>query len=219
MLTAIQYNDKGTDFSATDFTKPNYQLWMEKNGPKIERNGKVFSPAFVGSLIHKNSEETNEVNVFKEFSTIRELGGHSIGGTMDRLEIDDNVITVADIKTGGHFPMLKKFRDNNVPDWGKQLSIYRWLISPIFENIATVGKVYVFVLGHQRNKDNMPDEWTHHEELLSNESVEAILKEKIEIAKAIEPPEKDCEKWRCNPKYCDAYNFCINYGVGSKEFS
>lgn len=222
MLTAIPYNDKGTSFSATDFTGPSYQLWMKKNGVKQEETSKsVFGPAFVGSLIHKNSEETNEINVIKEFSTYRTIDGHTIGGTIDRIEVDKDsgTVTVADIKTGGHFPMLQKYRKESVPAWHYQLSIYRWLLQDIFDNITTDGKIYIFVLGHQRNKDGMPMEWTSHEELMSFQETEAYLRMKLAGIQGDKPPSEDCEKWRCDPKYCDYYNFCKGYGVEAKAFS
>lgn len=220
MLQPIEYVDKGTDYSASDFNKPNYQLWISKRIDSYKNTvdtDNVFNASFVGSLIHQNSEGVNEINVIKEFSTIKNLNGKTIGGTMDRLEFDNknNSIVIGDIKTGGHFPMLQKYKKKEYKEWSTQLSVYYWLIKDMFINVETFGRIYAFVLGYQKNKDNMPDKWTAVVHL--NDNIEKLMLEKINIAESDIEPKKDCESWRCN--YCDYSTYCKTRGVKSKEFS
>lgn len=220
MLNPIPYLDKGTDYSASDFTKPTYQLWISKRKDAYENQTEeeVFNASFVGSLIHQNSESLNEVNVIKEFSTIKKFNGYTIGGTIDRLEFDRfGSVTICDIKTGGHFPMLQKWKkkDEPIEDWRIQTSVYRWLISDLFKQVNEYSKIYVYVLGHQKNKDNMPIKWDKME--LLNDHIDILVMDKITRAESDNEPVKDCESWRCN--YCNYSTYCKTRGVKPKEFS
>lgn len=220
MLKPIEYVDKGTDYSASDFTRPAYQLWISKRKDvyKNTEQEEVFNASFVGSLIHQNSESLNEINVIKEFSTIKKLGKYTIGGTIDRLVLDKNgAVIIEDIKSGGHFPMLQKWKEKEKDnqDWVTQLSVYRWLISSVFKQVETYGKIHVFVLGYQKNKDNMPVTW--NTKVWLNEHIDTYMKIKIDIAESDTEPKKDCEKWRCS--YCDYSTYCQTRNNKPKEFS
>lgn len=223
MLKPINYLDKNTDFSASDFCQPTYFLWIKKrkDAYKNAEKDEVFSPAFVGSLIHKAHEECNEINVIKEFSTIKKHPRlpYTIGGTIDRLEIDskNGQVTICDLKSGGQYPMLKKFKDNGSDEWMIQLSIYRWLIKDMF-NVESYGKIYAYVLGHQKNKDNMPMVWNIDVEL---NDIDNLIDDKIIIATSDNEPECDCPKWKCE-SYCDYSQYCKDrelYKINPKEFS
>lgn len=219
MLKPIEYVDKGTDYSASDFTRPAYQLWISKREDAYEnkKEEEVFNASFVGSLIHQNSESLNEVNVIKEFSTIKKLNNYTIGGTIDRLEIDpkNGQMTICDLKSGGQFPMLQKFKsDSDVEDWVTQLSVYRWLLKDMF-TVEDYGKVYAFVLGYQKNKDKMPPTWFRS--FVLNNSIDLYMLSKITTAESDIEPKKDCEKWRCD--YCNYSTYCQTRGVKAKEFS
>jgi hypothetical protein len=218
MLKPIEYLDKGTDFSASDFTQPDYYLWIKKrnNVVKNEEKDEVFSPSFVGSLIHQNHESLNEVNVIKEFSTIKKINGYTVGGTIDRLEMYPNgYLTICDLKSGGQYPMLKKFKDGS-DDWITQLSVYKWLIDDLFK-VEEYGKIYAFVLGHQKNKDNMPMTWSTTFEL--DKHIDNLMCSKIETAVSDTPPENDCPKWKCCNQYCDYYTYCQTRNIEPKAFS
>jgi len=218
MLKPIDYVDKGTDYSASDFTKPDYQLWISKRKDvyKNQEQEEVFNASFVGSLIHQNSESVNEVNVIKEFSTIKKINNYTIGGTIDRLEVDskNGQMTICDLKSGGHFPMLQKYKKEEVKEWITQLSVYRWLTKDLFK-IESIGKIYVFVLGYQKNKDNMPPTWTRTLELDTN--IEKLIINKINIAESDVEPKVDCESWRCG--YCDYRTYCQTRKNKPKGFS
>lgn len=213
MLKPIEYVDKKVDLSASDFNRPNYQLWISKHCNKNKPNTKIFNAAFVGSLIHQNSEQVNEVDVIKEYSTIKSYKGYTIGGTIDRLEYTDGRWEICDIKSGGQYPMLKKYKDEDNKEWAMQLSVYYWLLKDIF-NLSPKGKIYAYVLGHQRNKDQMLDEWTRKLSLYT--SIDNIIDEKINVISG-DKPEKDCPKWLCD--YCDYSEECLSTEIKPKEFS
>jgi len=221
MLKPIPYIDKNVEFSASDFNKPDYLLWIKNrtDAYKNEEKDEVFSPSFVGSLIHENSESLNETNVIKEFSTTKYLDGTSIGGTIDRIVLNsDGEATIEDIKTGGHFPMLQKWKNGETSeDWIIQLSVYRWLIIDIFKEVSNFGNIHVFVLGHQKNKEKMPITWSTDIDLLNTKEIEELMARKILISKRDVEPNKDCETWRCG--YCEYSTYCQTRGATPKEFS
>ena len=81
------YRPKDSEFSATDITSPNAQLWCKINSPKVDNStAKVGFKSYLGSALHKAVEEVDEDGVIKELSWIRTLpSGIKVGGTTDEL--------------------------------------------------------------------------------------------------------------------------------------
>jgi len=199
------YYDKGTDFSVTDFTKNDYQLWVKYNFEK-DNKPQGFKP-WVGQLIHKASYDTPETNVIKEFSGVFKIGNQTIGGSIDRLVYDNGLWVVEDLKSQGMYPAKGAFKA--VPDyWITQLSIYKYMMSTEYNfKVDTRGVIHQYVMGFQKNKDGMEEYNRLTLQLLTNDEVVTLLKRKVEVAMSEEAPAMDCQiKWQCD--YCDYNNNC-----------
>lgn len=200
------YFDKDVDFSATDFTKPDYQLWISKNKEKNEGVEQGFQP-WVGQLIHNASYNHPEKDVIKEFSVQRTFDlEHTIGGSIDRIEyLGGGLWQIADIKSQGMFPAKSAFKKPK-EDWITQLSIYRWLLDDYNFSVIDKGVIHQYVLGYQKNKDGMEMYNKLEIPLISHDEVEELVKNKIAVATGEEPVSCDCPSWGCD--YCDYTQNC-----------
>lgn len=211
------YLDKGTDMSASEFTKPLYQLWVSKQF-KVERSDSVGFKSAIGSAWHTACEQDNEAGVVKEFTNIKEFNGITIGGTADLLEFDNDKKKwiLGDHKTKGVYPAKKflgigtKAKPNPPVEQDKeikQLSIYRWLFEGLFD-IDDVATIYLWVMGHSgRDKaQGIPETSEVDIRLIPMKNIEQDIKRTIEIAYGDTPPEKDCEDWLCD--YCEYKDVC-----------
>ena len=213
------YFDKGTQFSASDFTIPNYQLWVKKNCAKNE-DDKQSLPAWVGQLVHKASYDTPEIGVIKEFSGVRyiDIGDVefvSIGGSIDRIECDEDMVwQIADIKTQGMFPAKKAFKDKGKDEWNTQLSVYRWILDGYNLNTCDTGLIHQYVMGFTKNKDGMEDYNKMEIPLMSLDDTEQMILNKIDIATGEEPLFMDCPVWMCN-SYCSYNKSCPSHNKGA----
>lgn len=198
------YFDKQVDYSATDFTKPNYQLWMKKHSDKVESEQGFAS--WVGQLIHQASYDNPEMEVIKEFSGIRLLDfKHMIGGSIDRLLFDGNSWIIEDLKSQGMYPAKQAFKEPK-QDWIIQLSVYRWILRNYGFIVNDTANIHQYVLGFTKNKDGM--EWYNKLtiELLDIKETEELMLHKINEAEQAEAPLCDCEAWRCG--YCEYSSVC-----------
>ena len=203
------YFDKDVDFSATDFTKNDYQLWVSKHYPKDDEEQSF--KAWVGQLIHKASYDHPEIDVIKEFSFkfIHEFE-HSIGGSIDRIvRLDNNQWQIEDLKTQGNFPATKAFKE--YPDyWSIQLSIYRYAMMKHYGfDVSSVGIIHQYVMGYQKNS-KLPEyeEYNRLEvELMSPEETSKFISDKIAIAYNEIAPMMNCiTSWQCD--YCSYSKAC-----------
>lgn len=216
------YFSKGTDFSASDFTKPLYQIWVSRHF-EVESSEYVSFKSAIGSAFHAACEQ-QETSVIKEFSHIEHFEGVSIGGTADLLEYDYELgkFVLGDHKTKGAYsakkflgftrPITKTRKVPEVvpPEQDKeimQLSIYKWLFKNLF-NIHNKATIYLWVVGHTQaeKRYNIPEYTEVELELLSDRAVEHRIKKVIEVAASDTPPPKDCEEFLCN--YCEYKDVC-----------
>lgn len=216
------YFSKGTAFSASDFTKPIYQLWVSKHF-EIETKPEMSFKAALGSAFHAYCED-QEVAVIKEFSHITQFEGVSIGGTADLLEFDTetNKWVIGDHKTKGVFqakkflgftrPITKTRKKEEVVTSEqekevKQLSIYKWLFKDLF-NIADYATIYLWVIGHDAaaKSQGVPEFTEVKIQLIPEKNIEQFIKRTIEIVNTDTPPSKDCEDWLCG--YCEYNKVC-----------
>ena len=203
-----QYFDKQVDYSATDFTRPNYQLWAVKNMPNNE-DKQGFEP-WVGQLIHNASYNYPEKDVIKEFSfEITYDLEWTIGGSIDRIERIDDTWYIADIKTQGMFPAKNAFAKGK-DEWVTQLSIYAWAMRRYGFNVSDTGIIHQYVLGYQKNKDGMDRYNKILIKLHDDDVVEYMIQAKIE-ASLKEPVSCDCPKYLCG--YCPVNKSCSRSNV------
>ena len=208
-MIVSDYFDKGVDFSASDFTRPNYQLWVSRNYDK-NKDEKQSLPAWVGQLVHKASYDFPEVNVIKEYSPVVDFGSFTIGGSVDRIVKVGCQWVVEDIKTQGMYPAKKAFKE---PDekWVKQLSIYNFLLQRHGFNMASHGVIHQYVMGYQKNKDGMNDYNKIEIPLMTLEETIEMIDNKVDIATADdEPIFKDCPEWMCE-SYCSYSQNCPHH--------
>lgn len=200
------YFDKGVDFSATDFCRPSYQLWVSKNLPKNENVEQGLEP-WIGQLVHNASYNNPEIDVIKEFSCKRVFDlEYTIGGSVDRLEyLGGGLWQIADIKTQGMYPAQAAFKQPK-EDWKVQLSVYRWILDDYNFSVVGSGTIHQYVLGFTKNKIGMEKYNKLEVELMSHDEVEELVKSKIGIAKGEEPVSCDCPSWGCS--YCDYTESC-----------
>lgn len=205
-MIVSDYFDKSVDFSATDFAKPNYQLWVSKNLPKNE-NVEQSLEAWTGQLIHKASYDNPEINVIKEFSCKRTFDlEYTIGGSIDRIEyLGGGLWQIADIKTQGMYPAQAAFKQPK-EEWKIQLSVYRWILDNYNFSVVGSGTIHQYVMGFTKNKIGMEKYNKLEVELLSHDEVEELVKSKIEIAHGSEPVSVDCPSYLCG--YCDYTEAC-----------
>lgn len=219
------YLDKGTDLSVTALTKPNYQLWVSKQAPKVEKKGTelVGFKSAIGSAWHEFCEKDNEPGVVKEFTHTTTHKGISIGGTADELCFIDGRWQIRDHKTKGVYS-AKKFlgigtaKHTPLPEQGKeimQLSIYRWLFKDLFD-IQDKAIIYLWVMGHTA-REKFPEVSEVELELKPIKEVERYINSKIKIMNQEEPPACDCDtSWLCN--YCDVQEHCPKFSHLNKPF-
>jgi len=211
-----RYVSKGTDFSATDLTNPNYYLWVKHNFKKdvvVSPDAITGYKSFAGTAVHSLIEGVHEIGVVKEFSWTKEINGVTIGGTADELRYryTVNKWRLGDVKTKGVFPAEKFLKGENEKEQ-LQLSIYRWLYNGLFE-IEDKAVIYLFVMGHsaREEKKGIPEVSEQWLDLLPISSTETIIQGKLAIAKAATPPELDCPTvWKCKD-YCDMNTVCPYY--------
>lgn len=211
------YLDKGTDLSVTSLTKPDYQLWVTANAPKVDKKQTLVGfKSAIGSAWHEFCEKANEPGVVKEMSFIKEHKGISIGGTADELVFLPEIgkWQIRDHKTKGVYS-AKKFLGIGsakapapMPENEKeilQLSIYRWLFKEMFD-CDDEAVIYLWVMGHTA-REKFPEVSEVPLKLKPLKEVEAHINHKLKIMKQKEEPEVDCDtKWLCN--YCEVAEFC-----------
>ena len=212
-MVVSDYFSKGTDFSATDFTKPDFQLWVSKNLPKNKNAKQGFAP-WVGQLIHKASYDHPEIGVMKELSLVFNLDlDISVGCSIDRVAyIGVGLWRVEDIKTQGMYPAKSAFKQPK-QDWITQLSIYRYALLKHHIDVTHDAVIHQYVMGFQKNKDGMEEYNELNIELMDRDETEDLMKNKIAVAKGSQPVEVDCPKWMCE-KYCDWNQSCPHYNKG-----
>ena len=204
-MIVSDYYDKGTDFSASDFTRPDYQLWVSKNKKKNDDVTQGLEP-WVGQLIHNASYNHAESHVIKEFSGSRIFDlEYNIGGSMDRIAFDEGKWFIEDLKSQGMYPAKASFKKPKI-EWIQQLSVYRWILQDYKFDVSAVGIIHQYVLGFTKNKDGMERYNKINIRLFTLEETEELIKHKIEVATGAEPVEVTCETWRCS--YCDYSDNC-----------
>lgn len=208
-----RYRSKGTDFSATDLTNPNYYLWCKyhfKKDVKADPDTPTSFKSFAGTAVHQVIEEVDEIGVIKEFSWTKEINGVTIGGTADELRWRYTIDQwrLGDVKTKGCYPAAKFLAGENEKEQ-LQLSIYRWLFKGLFD-IEDKAVIYLFVMGHtaREAKKGIPEVSEQWIDLLPVAQTETIIQGKLAIAQAEKPPKIDCPKWKCCKDYCDMYDVC-----------
>ena len=209
-MVVSDYHDKGTDFSASDFTKPLYQLWVSKNFPKNSDEKQGFKP-WVGQLIHDASYNHAEVDVVKEFSFIinHDLDA-TVGGSVDRCVYEDGVWVIEDLKSQGNYPAQKAFKEPS-ESWITQLSIYRLGMATRGFNVANYGIIHQYVMGYQKKKGSDMQEYNKIEiPLMSSEATQAIISTGINVARNSLPPAMDCATYLCKD-YCSYSHACPHY--------
>lgn len=211
------YKDKGTDFSASDFSKPNYQLWVSKNFEKNKDDEQGFK-ACVGQLVHQASCDSFEVGVIKEVSFVSLVGKYTVGGSMDRLAWNKEYSgwQVEDIKTQGMYPAKASFK-NNPDSWTSQLSIYAYMADD--HGIKTLGQgvIHQYVMGFQKNKDGMEEYNKIDVDLyIDHKNTRDMMIKKMDMAKSKTPPDMDCKTYMC-ADYCSHSNSCPHYSTGSTD--
>ena len=211
------YFDKDVDFSASDFCKPNYQLWVSKNHEK-NKDDKQSLPAWVGQLVHKASYDFPELGVIKEFSPVTtiDIGDGelvTIGGSIDRIEDINGEWHISDIKTQGLYPAKKSFKAQGSEAWVTQLSVYRYLLESYCIYTSSTAFIHQYVMGFQKNKDGMEDYNKFEIQLEETHNTEEMIRNKIDIATGEEPMMVDCQTaWQCS--YCSYTNSCPSYNKG-----
>jgi len=218
-----KYLDKGTRFSVSTLTKPDYQLWVsnqhaEDSGqPKDEITG--FKSA-IGTAWHSFVEQDNEPGVIKEFTYTTEHNGITIGGTADEVVWlpESKTWQIRDHKTKGVYSAKKflgigtKANPNPPPDNEKeilQLSIYRWLFKDLFNKIDDEAIIYLWVMGHTR-REQFPEVSEVPLKLVPLEDIEVYINNKLSTASRDTPPEVDCNmQWMCD--YCNVRDRCPKY--------
>lgn len=202
------YFDKQVDFSASDFCKPNYQLWVSKHYEKNDEQ-QSFKP-WVGQLIHKASYDHPEIDVIKEFSFkfVHDME-HTIGGSIDRIaKLDNGQWQIEDLKTMGNFPATKAFKEPK-EEWITQLSIYNYAMALVHKfDMAHTGIIHQYVLGYQKNS-KLPEYKEYNKieiELMRMQEVSDMIDEKIAIALGDIAPVFDCQVWACD--YCSYSKNC-----------
>jgi hypothetical protein len=218
------YLDKGTNYSVTTLTKPDYQLWVLANaarkGEEIPKTEYVGFKSAIGSAWHEFVEKSNEPGVIKEFSHTLEHNGVTIGGTADELYWleDKQAWQIRDHKTKGVYSAKKflgigtKAFPNPPPENEKevlQLSIYRWMFEKMFNKIDDEAIIYLWVMGHTK-REQFPEVSEVRLGLRSSEETERYINYKLEVAASEVPPSIDCDvAWMCD--YCDACSQCPEY--------
>ena len=218
------YLDKGTTYSVTTLTKPDYQLWVLANasrtGEPVKRSEFVGFKSAIGSAWHEFVEKNNEPGVIKEFTYTTEHNGVSIGGTADELYWleDKQAWQIRDHKTKGVYSAKKflgigtKAYPNPPPDNEKeilQLSIYRWLFEKMFPKIDDEAIIYLWVMGHSK-REAFPEVSEVRIGLKSVDDTEKYINNKIAVANLETPPALDCDvAWMCD--YCDVSSVCPDY--------
>ncbi len=222
-MIVSDYFDKGVDFSGTDFTKNDYQLWVSKHFEKNEE--KQGFKAWVGQLVHKASYDFPEIDVIKEFSFkfLFDLE-YTVGGSIDRLvRLDNGQWQVEDIKTQGNFPATKSFKETD-EKWIIQESIYRYAMEKYYGfDVSYTGIIQQYVMGYQKNS-KLPEYKEYNKieiDLMSSEEVEKLMSEKIRIATNEIAPLFNCQSWQCD--YCSYSQSCPssklkNKGDGSARY-
>lgn len=218
-----KYLDKGTRFSVSTLTKPNYQLWVsnqlaaDDGQPKEDITG--FKSA-IGTAWHSFVEQDNEAGVIKEFTYVTEHNGITIGGTADELMWlpEKGTWQIRDHKTKGVYSAKKflgvgtKANPNPPPDNEKeilQLSIYRWLFKDLFKNIDDEAVIYLWVMGHTK-REQFPEVSEVPLKLIPLDQIEVYVDNKLQIASSTEAPAMDCNlQWMCD--YCNVRDNCPDY--------
>ncbi len=212
-----RYRSKGTDFSATDLTNPNYYMWCKYHFkdklPKRTTPEITSFKSFAGTAVHQMIEDVDEIGVVKEFSWTKQLGDVTIGGTADDLRYRYTIgkWRLGDVKTKGVYPAEKFLKGENESEV-MQLSIYRWLFNDLFD-IEDKAVIYLFVMGHtiREAKKGIPEVSEQWIDLIPTKQVETILQGKIAIATHDKAPVMDCPTvWKCE-KYCDMKEVCPHY--------
>ena len=205
------YFDKGTDFSASDFVGPLYQLWVKKNFPKNTDEEQGFKP-WLGQLIHQASYEHPEVNVVKEFSFVLHHDiDTSIGGSVDRCALDEyGVWHIEDLKSQGNFPAQKSFKEPS-DSWIKQLSIYKLGMESCGFKVSDGAVIHQYVMGFQKKKGSDMKEYNKIDiTLMSEADTVDLINTGINVARNSLPPMMDCAKYLCKD-YCSWNQACPSY--------
>jgi len=205
-LLISTYRDKGTTFSASQLTKNDYQLWVEYNAPKEERETLTSFKSYLGSALHLSFEQQEFPGVVQEFTWTKNFNGVSIGGTCDRLDYieDRNIWQLGDYKLKGDYS-YRKFVEGDTEKEVLQLSIYRWLFKGLF-NIADDAIIFLFMSGHTK-RSKYPEYQEFDITLLEDDVIERYIKDKIDIVTSPEIPTMDCDtNWQCD--YCNVCNSC-----------
>lgn len=208
-MIVSDYHNKHSDFSASDFCRPLYQLWVSKHFDKNYDDKQNFK-AWTGQLIHKASKDFDEVDVVKEFSFILNYDFNTIGGSVDRCVFENGEWYIEDLKTMGNFPAQKAFAEPK-KEWIIQLSIYRiGMISRGFK-VSKKGIIHQYVMGYQKKKGSDMKEYNRIQiDLLDIDEVYEILNTGINVAQNKEAPVCDCKKYLCSD-YCSYNASCPEY--------
>ena len=209
-MIVSDYFSKDSDFSASDFCKPLYQLWVSKNFPKNEDDKQGFKP-WVGQLIHDASYRHPEIDVVKEFSFILHHDlDVTVGGSVDRCVFVNGIWQIEDLKSMGNFPAQKAFKEPK-QEWIVQESIYKLGMESRGFNVADTGVIHQYVLGYQKKKGSDMQEYNRLEiPLLSSDETREIINTGVNVARNSLPPLMDCATYLCKD-YCSFNQACPNY--------
>jgi len=209
-MVVSDYHSKGTEFSASDFTRPNYQLWVSKNHPKNEDEDQGFK-AWVGQLIHDASYNHAEVDVVKEFSFIYNVDlDAEVGGSVDRCSYSNGKWTIEDLKSMGNFPAQKAY-EHGKHEWITQLSIYRVGMESRGFDMSHDGVIHQYVMGYQKKKGSTMQEYNKIDiELLTTDETVQMMRDKIDMSRNKIAPMFDCMKYMC-ADYCSYNKACPSY--------
>ena len=214
-MIVSDYHDKGTEFSASDFTNPLYKLWVSKNFEKNKDEKQSFK-AWNGQLIHKASYDFPEIDVIKEFSFVltHDLDTQ-VGGSVDRCTFLNGKWQIEDIKTMGNFPAKKAFKEVK-QEWIIQLSIYKLGMESRGLSVSNFGVIHQYVMGYQKDS-KLPDYKEYNRiiiALLSKEETLELIEQGVQVARNSIAPVVDCPKYLCKD-YCSFNKSCPAYKGGN----
>ena len=211
----LNYSDyeKVGKYGVTSLEKPRYKAWVEENNPDVDCTKPInYIDSRIGTGFHKVAEEalknTDEISCSTEVKLSGDIGGYEVGGTCDLIVWEEgNVGRICDFKTMKSYPAKKAFNGEELDKFKHQLSIYAYLVRQYGNKVSDVGYIYVFVVGWTARDRELPRTFRIEIPLMTDEEVEAYVKERIE---GLENPEMDCPSWMCS-QYCNVNCVCPHY--------
>ena len=205
---------KGAVYSASDFTNPPLVVKLKKMYPDVDDVAtKDKVGAWVGNAIHSRAEEAILALYGKESTKVMSevrMKFRSLSGTADIIHFDDdNVATIADIKTGKEANIKKKLKDPS--DWVKQLSIYRYLALRDkrldIDEVSVEAEIYWYTTDTQKYGIATIELYDTHTTIKMIEEFFSSQTTSIDS----EPMCADCTHWRY--RWCGVRSVCPHWGL------